>query len=153
LAGRTVRDIGHPGLVRSCGGKGLRQYVFLDRQRMRRIRGRREPADLGTAQAQFLPQPLDAPDSGGEPVRAQFGLQPFRTIRLAGPHMGGLNRHFQPRILLGSCRGEASAPGIIPASGHVKDPTQLGYTAYYGRTRQVNRELRLMFEEWFSGLR
>ncbi len=56
--GRHVRDVGDPGLVRSCGSKGLRQYVFRDRQRMRRIRGRREPADLLTTQSQFLPQSL-----------------------------------------------------------------------------------------------
>jgi hypothetical protein len=57
---------------------------------------------LLTVQAQFLAQSFDTPNPSREPVRTQFGLQPFQPIGLSGAHMGGLDRHFQPRILLRS---------------------------------------------------
>jgi hypothetical protein len=116
--GWHIGHIGDPGLVRSSGGKGLSQHVRGHRQRVRRIRGGREPAHRCTAQAQLLPQPLDPPDPGWKAVLTQFGLQPFWTIRLAGSHMGGLDRHFQPCILLGARRGASRSPGIGPASGY-----------------------------------
>lgn len=54
----------------------------------------------------------------------QFGLQPLRAVRLTGAHMGGLDRHVQPRILLGACRGAAGAPGIVATSRHLQHSTQ-----------------------------
>jgi hypothetical protein len=72
----------------------LRQAIVRHRQVMRRIRGDREPLYRCAAQAKFLPQPLDTTDPSWKPILTQFGLQPFRTIRLPGAHMGGLDRHF-----------------------------------------------------------
>jgi hypothetical protein len=72
-----------------------------------RIRGGREPAYLFTAQAQFLPQPLDPPDPSGEPVVPQFRLETLWSVRLPRAHMRGPGRHFQTRVLLGALRGVA----------------------------------------------
>src|SRR5512139_952379 len=91
---------------------------------MRRIRGDREPVYRCTAQAQLLPQSLDTADLSEKPVLPQFGLQPFRAIRLPGPHMGGLDRDFQPRVLLGACRRPTGAPGLGAASGYLPYSTQ-----------------------------
>lgn len=122
--GRPRGHIGAPGLGRSSGGNGLSQHVRGHRPRGRRIRGGREPAHRCTAQAPFLPQPLEAADPSWKAVLTPFGLQPVRAIRLAGPHRGGLDRPCQPRVLLGAGRGAAGAPGLVPASGHGKDPAQ-----------------------------
>ena len=121
---RDIGDVGHPRLIRARHGERLRQEVVRHRQSMRRVRGEREPSHRCTAQAQFLPQPLDAPDPSWKIVLTQFGSQPFRAICLTGTHMGGLDRHFQPRVLLGACRRPTDTPGIVAASGHLQNPTQ-----------------------------
>ena len=87
---------------------------------MRRIRGDREPVYRGVAQAQFPPQPLDTADPRWKTVLPQFGLEPFLAIRLTGTHMGGLDRHFQPRVLLGACRRSTGAPDIVTTSEHLQ---------------------------------
>ena len=124
--GRHVRDVGDPGLVRSGRDKRLGQDIRCHRQGMMRFSGRPEPPHLLAAKSQLLTEPLDAPNPGSKAVLAQFGLQPFRAIRLAAAPMGRLDRHLQPRVLLGAHRGAAGAPGVVPASGYVQGSTQDG---------------------------
>jgi hypothetical protein len=38
--------------------------------------------------------------------------------------MGGLDRRFQARVLLGVSRGAAGLPGLVPTSGNIEHPTQ-----------------------------
>jgi hypothetical protein len=94
LAGRTIGDIGDPGLVRARGDKRLGQDILRHRQHVRRIRRGREPAHLLATEVQFLAEPLNAPNPGGEAVRTQFRLEALRALRVPGTHMGRLDRHF-----------------------------------------------------------
>ncbi len=122
--GRHVGDVGDPGLVRSCRDKRLGQEILRHRQGMIRLRGRREPPNLCAAQPQLLAQPLDAPDPSGEPVVTQFRLEALRAVRLPRAHMRRLDRHFQPRVLLGAFRRTPVLPGIVAASRHLQHPAQ-----------------------------
>lgn len=84
-------------------------------------------------QAQFLPQPLDTADPNWKPVLTQVGLQPFLAIRLTGTHIGGMDRHFQPRVLLDACRRSTGAPGLVAAwehDRHLYVPTHVSDMAY-----------------------
>jgi hypothetical protein len=84
VRGRHLRDVGDPGLVRSCGNKRLGQDILRHWQGMIGLGSRHEPPNWLTAKPQLLAQPLDAPNPGWEAVLTQFGLQPFRAIGLAG---------------------------------------------------------------------
>ncbi len=75
------------------------------RQRVLRIRGGREPAYLFTAQAQFLPQPLDPPDPSGEPVVPQFRLETLWSVRLPRAHMRGLDATSRRAFSWARCEG------------------------------------------------
>ncbi len=80
---RDLGDVGHPRLIRARRGERLSQEVVRHRQSMRRIRGEREPSHRCTAQAQCLPQPLDAADPSWKTVFTQFRLETLRAVRVS----------------------------------------------------------------------
>ena len=119
-----IRDVGDPGLIRSCGSKCLGQDMLRHRQRVRRIRGGRKPADLCATLSHFLTEPFDSSNPREEPIFTQFRLKTLRPMGLPGAHRRGLDGHFQTCVLLGALRGAACSPGIVPTSGYLQHPTQ-----------------------------
>ncbi len=126
---RHVRNIGHPGLVRSCRDKRLGQDILRHRQGMIGLGGRRESPNLCAAKSQLLAQPRDASDpSGGtrRPAIPPGGAPVRRSVKSA-------------RVPPGSPLPAAHAPGRVSrGGGYARYGTRFGTPPAPDTTRPMD---------------
>ncbi len=115
LAGRTIRDITHPGLVRHAHVEVAFQQIRCDWQIVLRIRRVSELALLLATQSQLGANAPNAVKANAYAMIKQIRLQSLAPIRLPSSFVRRYNLDFKARVLLCTWRVEPSAPSVETA--------------------------------------
>ena len=112
FVGGDIGDIGHPGTIWRRYRELPIQKIGGHRQRMARIRCRREFPLLLAAQSVLRANPLDTIDARLDTVIGKIELQAFRSVGRARPLMRRLDFCFRSGALLRPCRRRALTPRV-----------------------------------------